>query len=96
MSAKEMFEKLGYKLVNENEDYITYENINKKRENIYIHSIKKEQNNSALPKFITFWFALKDIDFEYGRLGSYVYFELLQAINKQVEELGWLGSDDNE
>ena len=37
----------------------------------------------------------KDIDFEYGRLGSYVYFELLQAINKQVEELGWLGSDDN-
>ena len=96
MSAKEMFEKLGYKLVNRNELEITYENINKKRENVYIHSIKKEQNNSALPKFITFWFVLKEIDFEYGRLGSYLYFELLQAINKQVEELGWLGSDDNE
>ena len=88
MTAKEMFEKLGYELYIRTPIKIEYRNVLNKG-NVYISSIKEEHNNDALPKTITFWNDLKCIDFEYGRKGSYLYLELLQAINKQVEELGW-------
>ena len=72
MKAKEMFEKLGYK-IEENETYITYEN-NK--------------------NFITFNKKSNEINISMGGKGWYSTFfidniELLQAINKKVEELGW-------
>lgn len=81
MTAKEMFEKLDYHIKEEYDYKIVYKRGTLPRLN---------HNNSALPKKITFWNELNSIDFEYGRLGSYLYLELLQAINKQVEELGWL------
>lgn len=81
MTAKEMFEKLDYHQIEDSIDYrIVYKRGIRPRPN---------HNNSALPKKITFWKDLKSFDFEYGRLGSYLYLDLLKAINKQVEELGW-------
>lgn len=79
-SAKEMFEELDYKQVINNDYEIVYKRGTKPRPN---------HNNSALPKEIKFWIELNCVDFKYGRNGSYLYLELLQAINKQVEELGW-------
>ena len=88
MKAKDMFEQLGYEIYGEYPNKIIYRNIREKGL-IYISSIKQEHSNSALPKEIIFWKELKSIDFEYGRKGSYLYFELLKAINQQVKELHW-------
>ena len=79
-SAKEMFEELDYKQTRNDDCEIIYKRGVKPRPN---------HNNSALPKEIKFWVELNCIDFKYGRQGSYLYLELLQAINKQVEELHW-------
>ena len=81
MKAKEMFERLDYHLVEDNIDYRT----------VYKRGIRPrpEQNNDALPKKITFWHELKSFSLEYGRKGSYLYYDLLKAINKQTKELGW-------
>jgi hypothetical protein len=81
MTAKEMFKELDYHQIEDSEDYKI----------VYKRGVRPRphQNNSALPKKITFWKTLKSFDFEYGRQGSYLYLELLQAINKQAEELGW-------
>ena len=89
MSAKEMFEKLGYE-----DESALYHRL--------IRFVKHRRDKDLKID--------KIIEFELG--GSEVYltcyygkfdmgcFHLtdkeLQAINKQVEELGWLGSDDNE
>ena len=72
MTAKEMFEKLGYKqqeVINK-ENYLLY--ISKMNEIIFNKKHKqvgKQIVNSAITDMITL--------------------EELQAINKQVEELGW-------
>lgn len=88
--ARTMFEELGYEAYIPYTDKIIYRNIHKTKGNVYISSINQEHNNGALPKEIIFWKELKCIDFEYGRLGSYLYLELLQAINQQCKELGWI------
>ena len=67
MTAKEMFEKLGYKIVENNNSRITY-------------TIKSTDNE------ITFWLEYKSYVLEHNELLTN---ELLKAINKQVEELGW-------
>ena len=79
MSAKEMFEKLGYEydyIQNDNsEDTITY---HKDNLHIQFNLIGKQvvvQNDSS--------YAF------YGHAVFFINQELLQAINKQVEELGW-------
>lgn len=79
MSAKEMFEKLGYELNSENEWNLTYSkdiilnqfytspitiNFRKKNERVIE---KYDANGKSVP----------------------IYMYDLQAINKQVEELGW-------
>ena len=65
MSAKEMFEELGYKQIN-NDNYSTcYSN---EEENYYIY-------------FYNYW---KKIEVLHD-----ITMKQLQAINKQVEELGW-------
>ena len=79
MSAKEMFEKLGYKLY-KHQTYMFYEKALKKKpeyENDYEH--------------IEFNFISETINKTYGDDNSVsdITFEELQAINKQVEELGW-------
>lgn len=77
MSAKEMFEKLGY----EEEHHISY-----------IKFIKKlEQNCCDDVKELQIWFYQSDESF--GKIGGMITMEELQAINKQAEELGWLGED---
>lgn len=65
MSAKEMFEELGYK----------YEFNNKY--NIRYYNVKKDN-------YIWFDLQLKTLE-----ISEYCNLEELQAINKQVEELGW-------
>ena len=67
MSAKEMFEKLGYKLYNQN---------------IYLEYVKEEEN-------ITFYINEKTFCKCNGYEIGEITLEELQAINKQVEELGW-------
>lgn len=77
MSAKEMFEKLGYELSKNDKKYIIYEN------KICDTSMK-----------IIFDLDFKIVKKSYNRNdASWIHLQELQAINKQVEELGWLGSD---
>ena len=80
MSAKEMFEKLGYKLANDCKYYLFYEKAlkeNAEYENDYLH-ISFEKKEKAFIK-------------TYGDDNSpeIITMEELQAINKQIEELGW-------
>ena len=76
MTAEEMFKKLGYINIYRDEAYIKYED--------------KKSFTSVLITFYpirqTFKIELLDEN------GVYIYdisIELLRAINKQVEELGW-------
>ena len=80
MSAKEMFEKLGYKELIKNKTYMFYVKElrdNPEYENDYIH--------------LEFDFKDKTICKTYGDDNSVyeITLEELQAINKQVEELKW-------
>lgn len=75
-TAKEMFEELGYKIYFESSVMITYE---------------KKSNSKKSSKYIQFYF--EDKKFYIGSEGKFAQgftFKELQAINKQVEELGWL------
>lgn len=74
MTAKEMFEQLGYKLIDK-KDKLIYENdYTEQKITIY--------KNDKKIIFELIW--LNDNDY-------YVFtLKELQAINKQVEELGWL------
>lgn len=75
MTAKEMFEKLGFKQERCDSlfiDYVIYDN----------------KNEYA----ICFRLSNKDIDIvnnTFNREYDYLKMPILQAINKQVEELGW-------
>lgn len=92
MSAKEMFERLGYNC--------------KKSSNYTIigyYKIYKEQDGSKTKIEIKFYvnntFDIVTVnyseEYEFQMISS-IGIDILQAINKQIEELGWLGSDDNE
>lgn len=84
MSAKEMFEKLGYELFFNMSQCLWYiKDLNGIKYNVRFNTIDD--------KFIDIWYM-----FEKQRKDFDINLELLQAINKQVEELGWLGSEDNE
>lgn len=82
MSAKEMFEELGY----------VY---SKDEEGIYYLKYFIETNCYMKIEFI---FELKDIFIYLENNASNVYTSIclqeLRAINKQVEELGWLGDKE--
>lgn len=87
MTAKEMFEKLGYKCLG-GSDYIAIK---------YYKQEKQGEYYSNYDIDITFYCTSKTVSVvanEYGKR-SYklaimdIDMELLQAINKQVEELGW-------
>lgn len=87
MTAKEMFEKLGY------EQELIYDLEFKKR----LIAIRYKRK-----KYIIIDFDLLDGDFvKYGKIWEVISscsitIEELQAINKQVEELGWLRGENNE
>ena len=78
MSAKDMFEKLGYKI-----QYISKKQIVYKQEHSFGDSKQIIINN----------FSNTDrgfyINYSVENQGGYISFKELQAINKQVEELGW-------
>lgn len=79
MTAKEMFEDLGYKY--------------KKQKNLYLESIIYEKGS----KRILFRYDKKIIPYaDYGETedATLLTLEELQAINKQVEELGWNKKED--
>ena len=82
MSAKEMFEKLGYdfEITEWQEFKPDYNYIDKDGNVIYFDLEDKE---------LCFMPAYKQMIIRQP-------LKFIQAINKQVEELGWLGSDDNE
>lgn len=80
MSAEEMFEQLGYKLIRDCEFYLFYEKAlkeNAEYENDYLHISFEKQD--------------KEVIKTYGDDNSpeAITMRELQAINKQVEELGW-------
>lgn len=70
-SAKEMFEELGYKLIQDDAIWLIYNFDNK----FNIEFYKPQQNIHVGTKEALF---------------STIYTDDLQAINKQIEELGWL------
>lgn len=80
MSAKEMFDKLGYKDISSHKDYIAYQN--NKKVVIYTIIFVKEYNCIELMPTLN---TDERQPIHFTRLDM----KLLQAINKQVEELGW-------
>lgn len=85
MTAKEMFENLGY----------TYKLIDNKNNNcedviLYEHTINDSiiQFN-LLSRLVVY--QTKNTMQEYDKIAIFMTKEIIQAINKQCEELGWLG-----
>lgn len=79
MSAKEMFEKLGYEFeITEYDDFKPDYNYVDKNDNVIYFDLE-DKELIFIPS--TKQFIIRKP------------LELLQAINKQLEELGWLGSD---
>lgn len=86
MTAKEMFEKLGYKQVKKSENSVRYEGQPTMigAYEFYIEIWKREElKREELDDFLV---RKATISKEYV---SNIWGEELQAINKQVEELGW-------
>lgn len=77
MSAKEMFEELGYEKI---EDALTIQYIDK-----FNNQTRFWKNTQMIEMF-----GQKITDFDTENNEYYcASFELFQAINKQIEELGW-------
>lgn len=74
MSAKEMFEELGYKL-----------DINNEKELLY----RKTCYGSIGEFYFRIWFYKDFKTFEISKRSNEIDMPLFQAINKQIEELGW-------
>lgn len=82
MIAKEMFEKLGYDLDEENDKEILYKMKWEISSTYYVSFDLKNKN-------IECYYFASDSPFTPAESFA-VDLDLLQAINKQVEELGWL------
>ncbi len=78
MSAKEMFEKLGYELVFENKEVLRYR---KKHLDVEFWKVYELVTGEKRKKFIK-------VSTVYDK-PYLISLDLLQAINKQIEELGW-------
>lgn len=102
MSAKEMFEKLGYELTKNNGQYLIYYYKGTMGLNSWEHKNAKPHLLYGTDKEIIFDKHCKDFlmycptrQEDYEDCSAEINMQELQAINKQIEELGWLGSDDN-
>lgn len=83
MTAKEMFEKLDYKY-----KYISNEDIN--CENVILYTHSKQDLSIQFNLFSGLvCFQIKNKFEGYDKVAMFITKELLKAINKQVEELGW-------
>lgn len=84
MSAKEMFKKLGYKL-DEQENCLVYWKVAKKQQ-LNFYNMQNEIQ-------IEFNFNYKTVEkrelMQLDENSNIIILQELQAINKQVEELGW-------
>lgn len=80
MKAREMFEELGYEYSKSDDNYLLQTCIS------YFKMINKNYY------CIKFWLQDKDYDIE-GKTPFTL--KLVQAINKQIEELGWLDEKTN-
>lgn len=80
MTAKEMFKKLGYEI----DDCTNFKGM---AQCINYQVIQPYGN---IFKEITFYFDTKEIEWD----NVILTMPLLQAINKQVEELGWLDKEE--
>ena len=78
MKAKEMFEKLGYELVFENKEVLRYR---KKHLDVEFWKVYELVTGEKIKKFIK-------VSTVYDK-PYLISLDLLQAINKQIEELGW-------
>lgn len=91
MTAKEMFERLGYKqIIKKNTNGTVY----------LIEYIRKKTGWKHTYSYYEFWLCNKsiktatyyddyDLHHEYQFKPKEIPFNQLQAINKQIEELGW-------
>lgn len=75
MNAKDMFEKLNFKIVFKTKDGIVYVN-QEDGFNIYFHICRGEK----MIEFLTLG---------RGSGSAFLQYEELQAINQQIKELGW-------
>lgn len=84
MSAKEMFEKLGYE-IDEQENYIVYWKVAKKqRLNFY-----NNQNEIQIEFNLSYKTIEKRELMQLDENSNIITLKEIQAINKQIEELGW-------
>ena len=83
MSAKDMFEELGY-------EYKIIDNVKEQCEDVILCSNK---NAEIIIQFNLFselvCFQIKNKFKDYDKVVIFMTKELLNAINKQIEELGW-------
>ena len=96
-----MFEKLGYKLISENDKKTTYYNKGELGLNEYEHKNTKPHLLYGTDKKIEFYKDIKSYQIfsqkladDYEFCSMCVNMKELQAINKQAEELGWLDETD--
>jgi hypothetical protein len=82
MSAKEMFEKLGYAR-DESYDGILYSKYVDENESVNLWQIDFDKVNKTVEKSVS------KAGFDMKYWNSKITSEELKAINKQVEELGW-------
>lgn len=75
-TAREMFEALGYAMIENNDDGIAYA---KGDSRIIFYKIDNLKSVSAI-----------NLDVMFGDLEHCITMDELKAINKQCEELGWL------
>lgn len=75
LTAREMFEKYGEELIQDNEDWLIYSNKPKKWYAFNIEFNKKKKQIHISGELLS--------------NGKVISLEELKAINKQIEELGW-------
>ncbi len=85
MTAKEMFEQLGYKEVSEFNNILQFEKIENKRLNhkLVIEFVLNHEYISLASRFGKF---------QYGAF-NVLSLDLLEAINTEIKELGWTNED---
>lgn len=84
MTAKEMFEELGYYYRKTNNEIIVFE--------VWQNGLSELHHNEILrfKKYDRKWWELQPKKILHFDLKNDINIKLFKAINKQIEELGWL------
>lgn len=87
-TAEEMFEKLGYKFVKNNDDFLIYNRkIKYDRTRSYSLCFRKSDKNIILEEVYKRDNGFIDYGIPLIEAGDFKSFSI--AVNKQIEELGW-------